>query len=43
MSQIRVIVVSAEGAYHGTAEFWCDGELMGVTMLTPDGLHSVRR
>jgi hypothetical protein len=39
MSQIRVIVVSPEEAYDGTAEFWCGGELMGVTMLSPDGLH----
>ena len=39
MSQIRVIVVSAEEAYDGTAEFWCGGELMGVTMLSPGGLH----
>jgi hypothetical protein len=27
MSQIRVIVVSPEEAYDGTAEFWCGGEL----------------
>lgn len=39
MSQIRVIVVSAEEAYDGTAEFWCEGELMGVTMFTPAGLQ----
>jgi hypothetical protein len=39
MSQIRVIVVSPEEAYDGTAQFWCGGELMGVTMLSQDGLQ----
>jgi hypothetical protein len=38
MSELRVIVVSAEEAYDGTAEFWCGGELMGVTMLSPSGV-----
>ena len=39
MSQIRVIVVSPEEAYDGTAEFWCGSELMGVTMLGEGGLQ----
>jgi hypothetical protein len=39
MSQIHVIVVSPEEAYGGTAEFWCGRELMGITMLSQDGLH----
>jgi hypothetical protein len=39
MSQIRVIVVSPEEAYDGTAEFWCGGELMGITMLSQSGLQ----
>jgi hypothetical protein len=39
MSQIRVIVVSPEEAYDGTAEFWCGRELMGVTMLSQGGLQ----
>jgi hypothetical protein len=39
MSQIRVIVVSPEEACDGTAEFWCGGELMGVTMLSQGGLQ----
>jgi hypothetical protein len=39
MSQIRVIVVSPEEAYDGTAEFWCGAELMGVTMLSEGGMH----
>jgi hypothetical protein len=34
MSQIRVIVVCPEEAYDDTAEFWCGGELMGVTIAT---------
>ena len=39
MSQIRVIVVSPEEAYDGTAEFWCGAELMGITMLSEGGLQ----
>jgi hypothetical protein len=39
MSQIRVVVVSAEEAYDGNAEFWCGGELMGVTTISDDGLQ----
>jgi hypothetical protein len=39
MSQIRVIVVSPEEAYDGTAEFWCGAELMGITMLSQSGLQ----
>jgi hypothetical protein len=39
MLQIRVIVVSPEEAYDGTAEFWCGGELMGFTMLSQGGLQ----
>jgi len=39
MSQIRVIVVSPEEAYDGTAEFWCGAEMMGLTMLSQGGLQ----
>ena len=39
MSQIRVIVVSPEEAYDGTAELWCGAELMGITMLAEGGLQ----
>jgi hypothetical protein len=39
MSQIRVIVASAEEAYDGTAEFWCGDQLMAVTMLSEGGLQ----
>jgi hypothetical protein len=39
MTKVRVIVASAEEAYDGTAEFWCEGELMGVTTLSDDGLQ----
>jgi hypothetical protein len=39
MSQIRVIVVSPEEAYDGTAELWCGAEMMGITMLSQGGLQ----
>jgi hypothetical protein len=39
MSQIRVIVVSPEEAYDGTAKFWCGADLMGITMLSQGGLQ----
>jgi hypothetical protein len=39
MSQIRVIVVSPEEAYDGTAELWCGAELMGITILFEGGLQ----
>jgi hypothetical protein len=39
MSQVRVIVVSAEEAYDGIAEFWCGAELMGVTILSEGELQ----
>jgi hypothetical protein len=39
MSDIRVIVVSPEEAYDGTAEFWCGPELLGLTMLAEGGLQ----
>ena len=39
MSQIRVIVVSPEEAYDGTAEFWCGPEMMGFTVLSDGGLQ----
>jgi hypothetical protein len=39
MSQISVVVVSAEEAYDGTAEFWCGSELMGVTLLSEGGMQ----
>jgi hypothetical protein len=39
MLDIRVIVVSPEEAYGGTAEFWCGPELMGVTLLSEGGLQ----
>jgi hypothetical protein len=41
MSEINVIVVSAEEADHGVAEFWCDGELIGETCLN-DGRLQLR-
>jgi hypothetical protein len=39
MSDIRVIVVSPEEAYDGTAELWCGSDLMGVTVLSEGGLQ----
>jgi hypothetical protein len=39
MSQVSVIVVSPEEANDGIAEFWCDAELMGVTILSEGELQ----
>ena len=39
MSQIHVVVVSPEEAYDGTAELWCGGEMMAVTVLYDGRLH----
>jgi hypothetical protein len=39
MPTVRAVVVSAEEAYDGNAEFWCGGELLAVTVLQEDGLH----
>jgi len=39
MSRIRVIVASAEEAYNGNAEFWCDAELMAVTVIEDGALQ----
>jgi hypothetical protein len=33
MNEINVIVVSAEEADRGVAEFWCNGEQVGQTCL----------
>lgn len=33
MSEVRVIVVSAEEAEDGIAEFWSGSDLMGVTVV----------
>jgi len=41
MKEINVIVVSAEEAEYGIAEFWCEGELIGQTCLT-DGRLELR-
>ena len=41
MNEIDVVVVSAEEAEHGVAEFWCGGELIGQTCLT-DGRLELR-
>jgi hypothetical protein len=41
MSQVRVIVASAEEAFDGNAEFWCGAELMAVTVFE-DGRLQLR-
>jgi hypothetical protein len=33
MTEITVVVVSAEEADHGVAEFWCGGEQLGMTIF----------
>jgi hypothetical protein len=33
MNEISVVVVSAEEADSGVAEFWCGGEMMGTTCI----------
>jgi hypothetical protein len=39
MSEIHVIVTGPEEAYDNEAEFWCAGELLGVTVLHEGRLH----
>jgi len=39
VSDINVIVVSAEEAEHGVAEFWAGGEMIGVTCLNEGRLQ----
>ena len=39
MTQIDVIVTGPEEAYDNEAEFWCAGEMMGVTVLHEGRLH----
>ena len=39
MPRVRVIVVSAEEAMDGNAEFWCGGEMMAFTVLYDGRLH----
>jgi hypothetical protein len=41
MNEINVLVVSAEEADYGVAEFWCDGELIGETCMS-DGRLQLR-
>lgn len=40
-SQISVLVVSPEEAYNGVAEFWCGGDLLGITAVE-DGQLQLR-
>ena len=39
MSEVHVVVVSAEEADDGVAEFWCGSELMGFTTLAEGQLQ----
>ena len=39
MTRIRVLVAGIEEADDGVAEFWCAGELMGVTELSENSLQ----
>jgi hypothetical protein len=39
MNAIQVIVTGPEEAYNDEAEFWCGGELLGVTVLHEGRLH----
>jgi len=39
MNEIKVIVVSAEEADRGVAEFWCGNEMMGQTCITDGELR----
>jgi hypothetical protein len=39
MTQVNVIVASAEEAYNGNAEFWCANELMAITVINEGQLQ----
>jgi len=39
MTDLRVIVVSAEEAFDGIAEFWYGDEMMGMTIVDEGQLH----
>jgi hypothetical protein len=39
MTKIRVLVAGIEEADDGIAEFWCAGELMGVTEIRENALQ----
>ena len=39
MTTISVIVTGPEEAYNNEAEFWCAGEMVGVTVLHEGRLH----
>ena len=39
MTEISVVVTGPEEAYNNEAEFWCDNELMGYTVLHEERLH----
>jgi hypothetical protein len=39
MTEISVVVTGPEEAYNDEAELWCDGELLGFTVLHEGRLH----
>ena len=39
MTEINVIVTGPEEAYDNEAEFWCEREMLGVTVLHEGRLH----
>ena len=39
MTEISVVVAGAEEAYNNEAEFWCENELLGFTVLHEGRLH----
>jgi hypothetical protein len=39
MTQVNVIVVSAEEAYDGIAEFWYGTDMVGMTVIHEGQLH----
>ena len=39
MNSIRVVVTGPEEAYNDEAEFWCERQQMGVTVLHEGRLH----
>jgi hypothetical protein len=39
MTEINVVVTGPEEAYNNEAEFWCGGEMIGVTVVHEGRLH----
>jgi hypothetical protein len=39
LTEIEVVVAGPEEAFDGIAEFWCNGELLGITTINEGPLH----